>query len=190
MLASIEGNSGGIRTPGDDVADRPCRLTFRGVRGSVATPTPRNRRYGGETSCLELRLGPAHCLIVDCGTGIRAATEEDAGETIYDVLLSHYHSDHLAGLALFEPLYDERARITFYGHRYEGLGVREVLEQAIAPPWWPVSLSATPSANSYVDLDGPTLTLGPLTVTCSRLNHPQGITAFRFEPNWPAAPMC
>ena len=33
------------------------RIKFWGVRGSTPTPQPDNLRYGGNTSCVEVRLG-------------------------------------------------------------------------------------------------------------------------------------
>ena len=33
------------------------RLTFWGVRGSIPVPGPTTVKYGGNTSCLELRFG-------------------------------------------------------------------------------------------------------------------------------------
>ena len=33
------------------------RIKFWGVRGSTPTPQPENLRYGGNTSCVEVRVG-------------------------------------------------------------------------------------------------------------------------------------
>ena len=54
------------------------RVTFWGVRGSIPVPGPTTVKYGGNTSCLELRFGEEDRLIViDLGSGIR----ELAGES-------------------------------------------------------------------------------------------------------------
>jgi phosphoribosyl 1,2-cyclic phosphodiesterase len=45
-------------------------LRFWGVRGSIACSGPRTVRYGGNTSCLEVRCGE-RLLIFDGGTGLR-----------------------------------------------------------------------------------------------------------------------
>src|SRR5262249_61808404 len=44
---------------------------FWGVRGSLACPEPEVARYGGNTSCVEVRCGD-RLLIFDAGTGFRA----------------------------------------------------------------------------------------------------------------------
>ena len=50
--------------------DADFSLRFWGVRGSIACPGPSTVRYGGNTSCLEVRCGE-HLLILDAGTVLR-----------------------------------------------------------------------------------------------------------------------
>lgn len=45
-------------------------VQFWGVRGSVPTPGKETVRYGGNTSCVEMRVGGKR-LIFDGGTGLR-----------------------------------------------------------------------------------------------------------------------
>ncbi len=47
------------------------RIKFWGVRGSIPTPERRNSGYGGNTTCLEIRLDNGTIIILDCGSGIR-----------------------------------------------------------------------------------------------------------------------
>jgi phosphoribosyl 1,2-cyclic phosphodiesterase len=47
-------------------------VTFWGVRGSHPVPGPNTVRYGGQTSCVEVRNAAGDCLVVDAGTGLRA----------------------------------------------------------------------------------------------------------------------
>jgi len=46
------------------------KVKFWGVRGSIATPSPRHVAFGGNTSCVEVKIG-GRTLILDAGTGIR-----------------------------------------------------------------------------------------------------------------------
>lgn len=160
-------------------------LIFRGVRGSVPTTGDSFRRYGGNTACVELRLSERRRLIFDCGTGIRSVANGNmAGQREpyeFEVFLTHYHGDHLSGLPFFAPLYDSRCRFTFYGSPWEGHGVKENLESAIAPPWYPIAFDDTPSQKSFVDLDEAPIDLGAWTIRHTRLDHPQGVTAFRID---------
>jgi len=162
-------------------------LTFRGVRGSLPTPAALNGRYGGNTSCLELGLSSHLRLLLDCGSGLRAVAADlqqpaGGGGVEFHAFLSHYHLDHIMGLPLFTPLYDPGSRFTFYGCDWEGAGVRQVLEGALRPPWTPVALGESGSRKKYVSLDdGKPVVVGEVTLTHARLDHPQGVTAFRLE---------
>lgn len=174
---------------GGEVSPRmsgPAHLIFRGVRGSMPTADAKSRGYGGNTSCLELALGSRRLLLLDCGTGLRAVEAtlpaSGGGDGFqFEVLLTHYHWDHVMGLPFFKPLYDPRSRFTFYGRGWQGGSIREVLEDTIAPPSFPVALRDTSSIKTYVDLDEQPFSVGGLRVRHARLRHPQGVTAFRLE---------
>lgn len=156
-----------------------------GTRGSLPAGGPEHVRYGAATTCVEVVLSAAHRVIVDAGSGIVEAARPLGGiaATTFDVLLTHYHVDHLAGLAFFQALYDPGARITFHGPRgSDGRGVRELLETFLAPPWWPVALRDTPSVKRFVDLaPGAAFAIDALEVATAPLHHPQGCTAYRFD---------
>jgi len=86
------------------------RLKFWGVRGSTPTPQAENLRYGGNTSCVEVRFGDS-IYIFDCGTGFRVLghqLESEFGERPFSahVFVSHFHWDHIQGIPFFRPLYD------------------------------------------------------------------------------------
>ena len=44
-------------------------VRFFGTRGSVATPGPHTLRYGGNTSCVEVRSSSDTLVVLDMGTG-------------------------------------------------------------------------------------------------------------------------
>src|ERR1043165_4472705 len=52
----------------DDPAKNGAFLKFWGVRGSIPTPGPTTVRYGGNTSCIEVRAD-GQIIILDGGTG-------------------------------------------------------------------------------------------------------------------------
>ncbi|MGD0015375.1 MAG: MBL fold metallo-hydrolase, partial [Bryobacteraceae bacterium] len=48
------------------------KVRLWGVRGTTPTPERGNGRYGGNTSCVEVRLDNDTLIILDCGSGLRA----------------------------------------------------------------------------------------------------------------------
>src|ERR1700687_5727416 len=96
------------------------KVRFWGVRGSRPTPGRSTVRYGGNTACVEVRLGSgpgARRLILDAGSGLAAfsiATENEPGPVDVDLLLSHTHYDHLCGLPFYAPLYRSQNEIRIW----------------------------------------------------------------------------
>ena len=87
-----------------------------GTRGSLAAPGVETARYGGNTSCVEVRGRDGGVLVLDAGTGVRrlgAALPTDLRRV--DILLTHLHMDHVQGLGFFDPLYRPDLDIHMWG---------------------------------------------------------------------------
>src|SRR5205807_6401457 len=103
-------------------------VRFWGVRGSTPTPQPENMRYGGNTSCVEVRINE-HLYVFDCGTGFRILGKHLIGSAdpalAAHIFISHFHWDHIHGIPFFRPLYERLfCRVTFYSSgRRRGLEV-------------------------------------------------------------------
>jgi phosphoribosyl 1,2-cyclic phosphodiesterase len=81
------------------------KVTLWGTRGSLAAPGPETIRYGGNTSCVEVRGADGTLVVLDAGTGIRRLGATLGPELPrIDLLLTHLHMDHIQGLGFFEPL--------------------------------------------------------------------------------------
>jgi len=180
-------------------------VTFWGVRGSIACAGPEYERYGGNTSCLEVRCGP-HVLIFDGGTGLRRlgeklkaeklrAEKQEAGnagrgDTGADVLqeidlfLTHSHLDHIVGIPFFKPLYDKANKVRFWaGHLLPDQRLKEAICAMMVPPLFPVPIDVFPSRIAFNDFSaGEVLRLHPdVVLKTERLNHPNGATGYRIE---------
>src|SRR5665811_1691062 len=73
----------------------PTRLRFWGVRGSIPTPGPTTVKYGGNTSCVEVRAD-GQIIVLDAGTGLRLlglelVAEFDTRPLDLTLLLTHTH---------------------------------------------------------------------------------------------------
>jgi phosphoribosyl 1,2-cyclic phosphodiesterase len=168
-------------------------LRFWGVRGSLPTPGPDTVRYGGQTSCVELRCGP-HLLILDAGSGLRGlghALAAGVEPVDADLLLSHTHLDHICGLPFFAPMFDLRARLRLWaGH----LSMPQTLEQALQLSWqaplMPDLRRAFRAALTFSQFQaGDILQPHPgLRVTTLPLSHPGMATGYRVE--WQGASLC
>lgn len=160
-------------------------LKFWGVRGSIACPGPDYVRYGGNTSCIEVRCGP-HLLILDGGTGLRPLGRHlDAqGPVDAELLLTHTHLDHVSGLPFFSPAFKPKNRFRFWaGHLLPEHRVRDVLCDMMAPPLFPVPLEILKADICYLDFKPrETLELRPgVVIHTAPLNHPNGATGYRVE---------
>src|ERR1700721_2699913 len=85
------------------------RVRFWGTRGSIPKPGPSTIRYGGNTSCVEIRSAGGTTIVLDCGTGALALGKElmEQGQKPLrgHLLISHAHWDHIQGLPFFVPLF-------------------------------------------------------------------------------------
>ena len=155
------------------------------MRGSVPAPGAATQRYGGNTPCVEVRAGSRR-IILDAGSGIRALGERlrDTDAPVHaDVLLSHYHYDHLQGLPFFAPLAEPQNRFVFHGPRREGRSVQDVLEGQMVPPYFPVTLDQVArAAIEFRSIEpGEPFSIGGVHVTSAELEHPGGNLGYRLE---------
>src|SRR5213593_2066954 len=120
-------------------------VTLWGTRGSVAAPGPETARYGGNTSCVEVRGTDGTILVLDAGTGIRRlGAALPRGLRRVDLLLTHLHMDHLQGLGFFAPLYNPAAEVHLWGPASATLDLRQRLTRYLSPPLFPVQLRELP----------------------------------------------
>ena len=152
------------------------KVTFWGTRGSIAAPGPTTTIYGGNTSCVEVRVGD-EILVFDAGTGIRglglALMEEfqDGLPTIH-LFISHTHWDHIQGFPFFTPAYAAGTTIHLYGSPGEGRSLEKLLGGLMDPDYFPVALGDL-AAKVYVhEYRGEDFHIGETMVSPTYLNHP------------------
>ena len=162
------------------------RIKFWGVRGSTPAPQPENMRYGGNTSCVEVRLGDK-LYVFDCGTGFRvlgqALRREFNGRPVSaHIFVSHFHWDHIQGLPFFGPLYDHRENRFQFHCSGRTRSLKQVFEEQMAAPFFPVGLNQMKARQDFHDLQEGSIQLDDdVKLQALWLNHPQGCMGFRLE---------
>ncbi|HEV8547584.1 MAG TPA: MBL fold metallo-hydrolase [Polyangiaceae bacterium] len=158
------------------------RVIFHGVRGSVPAPGPQTSRYGGNTSCVEVRLSDDSTLALDAGTGLRELGKKLVREgraSPVHLFLSHTHWDHVMGLPFFAPLYDKSNHLLVYPLANEA---QERFQRNIFDDiHFPVSVNDIPSKVEFAKPEGQTWRVGSARVTRIQLNHPGGAQGFRVD---------
>lgn len=162
-------------------------IKFWGVRGTIPTPGARTIRYGGQTSCVEMRCN-GHVLIFDAGTGIYPMGEQPDLKDM-DLFLSHTHIDHILGFPFFSPAYNKDCTIRIWaGHlQKDGMTIRGALSQLMSPPLFPLTLdflSADISYNDFTAGEAPPcghLAQSGIRVSTLPLKHPDNATAYRVD---------
>jgi phosphoribosyl 1,2-cyclic phosphodiesterase len=159
------------------------QLTFRGVRGSIPSPGAGTARYGGNTSCLEIRTADGSVLVLDAGTGIRALgealTREGEPSVFVDVLITHAHWDHVQGLPFFAPLYRRGSTIRIWGAGGATEAVHRVVRDQMSPSTFPVSFASLPSRVRLEELSG-ARELGGVRVEHLPASHQGGAVGYRL----------
>jgi phosphoribosyl 1,2-cyclic phosphodiesterase len=165
-------------------------VRFWGVRGSTPTPQSENLRYGGNTSCVEVRVN-GHIYVFDCGTGFRNLGKQLALEQTGNgknghpinahIFLSHFHWDHIQGIPFFSPLYTDCNNSFVFHSSSRTRGLQQALEEQMADPYFPVNMSEMAARRQFSNIDEGRTTLDHCTVQSMWLNHPQGCLGFRME---------
>jgi CheY-like chemotaxis protein/phosphoribosyl 1,2-cyclic phosphodiesterase len=161
------------------------RIRFWGTRGSIAKPGPSTVRYGGNTSCVEVRAADGTLIVLDCGTGAHAlgqALQASArGPVRGHLLISHTHWDHIQGFPFFAPLFVPGNEWDIYAPRGLGRRLEETLAGQMEYAYFPVTLDALGATLRYHDLTESRLQVGGVNVTAHYLNHPGIALGYRLE---------
>jgi phosphoribosyl 1,2-cyclic phosphodiesterase len=157
-------------------------VTFYGVRGSVPAPGAQTARYGGNTSCVEVRLLDGTTLALDAGTGLRALGKvlvREGREERVHLLLSHTHWDHVMGLPFFAPLWNKSNHVIVYplANEAQQRFQRNIFDDI----HFPVSVHDIPAKVELAKPDAGAWRIGTATVRPVQLNHPGGAQGFRIE---------
>jgi phosphoribosyl 1,2-cyclic phosphodiesterase len=161
------------------------RVRVWGCRGSLASPGPETVRYGGNTSCVEVRLDGGELIILDAGTGIRPlgnSIVDELPRTIH-LFLTHLHLDHLEGLGFFGPLWRPDIDLHIWGPPSPLRSLERRIARYLSPPLFPVHLSDIPSQPTFHDVPDDDWKIGGAQVSARPVSHRGPTVGYRIQEN-------
>jgi phosphoribosyl 1,2-cyclic phosphodiesterase len=164
------------------------KVKMWGVRGSIPSPGPRTVRYGGNTTCIEVRSDDGSLIILDAGTGIFPLAQSLLSQlpVSANIFISHTHWDHIQGLPFFVPLYIPGNKVRIHG-AYDivsGQGIEQVMDVQLQYSYFPIREAELKAGIEYETLTvGEPVSIGDATVTPVLLNHPVTDLGYRVECN-------
>jgi phosphoribosyl 1,2-cyclic phosphodiesterase len=164
------------------------KVKFWGVRGSIACPGPKTVRYGGNTTCIEVRTDSNELIVLDAGTGIYQLSQMLLAElpVTANVLITHSHWDHIQGLPLFIPNFIPGNTLRLHGgfDPVSGKGIEQVMSVQLQYSFFPVREAEMKARIQYVTLTpNETIEVGSARVTPCLLNHPVIDFGYKIECN-------
>lgn len=157
---------------------------FWGVRGSIPCPGPETVRYGGNTPCVEMRVG-GHRLIFDGGTGLRVLGQELLRQMPVEahMFFTHSHWDHIQGFPFFVPAFIRGNRFHIYGAKApNNVTIEQRLIDQMLHPNFPVPLRAMGADLQFHDIEvGETVQIEEVQVESALLNHPGEAVGYRVS---------
>src|SRR2546428_6731871 len=161
------------------------RVRFWGTRGSLPKPGQTALRYGGNTSCVEVRAADGTLVVLDCGTGAhefgRALVTASHSPILGHLLFTHTHCYPIQGFRFFAPLFVPGNVWEIYAPGGRGRQLEASLAGQMAYEYFPITLEALNAEVRLHDLTEGVLDLGSIRVTTQYLNHPALTLGYRLE---------
>ena len=160
-------------------------VRFWGTRGSLAKPGPTTLRYGGNTSCVELRSADGTLIVLDCGTGAHGLGQRlmasDEPRRDGHLMITHTHWDHIQGFPFFAPLFASGNTWDIYAPGALGQRLEQTLAGQMEYSYFPVTLAQLGATTRYHDLAEGRFVVGGVRVVAQYLNHPALALGYRLE---------
>ncbi len=161
----------------------PIKIKFWGVRGSIPTPGPRTVRYGGNTSCVELRFPGVPPFIVDAGSGIRELGKEllrqDTPVKAY-IFLSHFHWDHIQGLPFFKPAFQSGSHLIIHGCDEPDVELNNIISMQMDPIYFPITIEDMAADVEFKNMSEGIYSVEGIRIDAKFMHHPGYTLGYRF----------
>ncbi len=153
-----------------------------GSRGSIPVSGPEYLKYGGDTTCLEIRTRSDDIIIVDAGTGMRRLGKSLVDEERFDYhfLITHGHWDHIMGFPFFKPLLYEQTRLVMHCAAFHEKYIEKMIAKIMSPPNYPLRISDLEATLVYEKDTPEQFEIGSVTIIPIPLSHPNTGNGYKF----------
>ena len=161
------------------------KVKFWGVRGSFPIPKSEDA-FGGNTSCVEIRTSSNELVVLDMGTGLKnlgnSLIKSITPITDINIVLSHFHYDHILGFLMFIPLFDEKYTINIYAPGESDNQIESIFKSFLNPNFWPVDRAMLSANINFKHYSSESFNISDnIKTIISPHGHPGGANSIRVE---------
>lgn len=156
-----------------------------GARGSIPVSGSEYLKYGGDTTCLELRTNDDDIIIIDAGSGIRrlGGSLIKQGRKELNIIFTHAHWDHILGFPFFKPLYSKGIQVNMLGSPLAQESIKNIISKTMQAPNFPVRFEDMKAEISYIGACPDYFRIKTMEVTPIHLSHPNQGMGYKFVEN-------
>ncbi len=153
-----------------------------GARGSIPVCGPEYLKYGGDTTCMEIRTPEDEVIIIDAGSGIRKLGNRLLQEkkNHYHMLFTHAHWDHILGFPFFKPIYRQETSIQMFGCPFAQKSIKNMIAKVMTSPNFPVDFNDVHAYFSYQEACDKDFAIHSVSVIPIRISHPNQGMGYKF----------
>lgn len=153
-----------------------------GARGSIPVSGPEYVKYGGDTTCVEIRTHEDEIIIIDAGSGIRKLGNKllAEGRIQYHMIFTHSHWDHILGFPFFKPIYRRETSIRMFGCPFTQESIKKMISRVMAPPNFPVDFENVQADISYHEACADSFSIKSMKVMPILTSHPNPGMGYKF----------
>ena len=158
------------------------KISIWGCRGSIPVSGEEYVKYGGDTTCIEIRTRDDEIIIIDAGSGIRALGNKLLSENrhSYSMIFTHAHLDHVMGFPFLKPLYSRETHVEIFGCPFAQNSIKDMITRSMRPPTFPVDFDAIEAEIKFREACEGSFSIHSVDVTTTLLSHPNQGIGYKF----------
>jgi ribonuclease BN (tRNA processing enzyme) len=153
-----------------------------GARGSIPVSGEEYLKYGGDSTCFEIRSSNDAIIIVDAGSGARRLGMRLIAEQRFDlnILFTHFHWDHILGFPFLNPIYEQQTTLNVMGYPTSQRRIERLVSRAISSPLFPVPQERVKASINYCNTPQTRFHIDSIEIYPIPLSHPNSGFGYKF----------